>query len=116
MEITTELLQTIRQRASQYFVTAFNNGEPDKIIIEPDGSIQAVWRAYSREYDDDCEYISVEKLSADLDEVYKERVKKEEERQRIESEKRRIDAIRREEQEKERRRTEYLKLKKEFDK
>lgn len=114
-QITPELLQTIRKRAVQYCVAAYNNGEPDEIHIEEDGTLRARWFAYNRGYDDDYEYFSVDKLAADLDEVYAERKRKEEDERKKQEEYNRQQQKLRTEREREERRRKYNELKKEFE-
>ena len=114
-QITSELLQTIYNRAVQYCVVAYNNGEPDEIHIEEDGSLKAKWSAYNRNYDDDYEYFGVDKLTADLNEVYAERKKKEDEERKKQEEYNRQQERLRKERGREERRRKYQKLKKEFE-
>lgn len=114
-QITSELLQTIYKRAVQYCVAAYNNGEPDEIHIEEAGSLKAKWNAYNRDYDDDYEYFGVDKLTADLDEVYAERKRKEEEERKKQEEYNRQQEKFRKEREREERRRKYNELKKEFE-
>lgn len=113
MEITTELLKTIYDRAISYAIAKYGN-EPDRIEINEDGSIEARWWAHDRYNEDDVETFSAENLTQDLDEVAKERADKWEQeriarinRQKIEDEQRAI-------RDKAQRKSQYLQLKKEF--
>lgn len=114
-QITTELLQTIYERAIQYTIARYGN-EPDRIEVNPDGMITARWidSRWGEVYED-TQYISAENLTEDLDAVAKER-KEKEEQERIKR-----DAYNKEQErkrnklEKEKRKQEYLKLKKEFE-
>ena len=112
--MNTDNLLTVYKRATQYCVAAYGK-EPDEIHIEEDGGLKAVWWAYSRDHEEECEYFYSEKLTDDLDAVYNERKKKEEEnrikQEAYNKEQQKI----RERQDKERRKAEYLKLKKEFE-
>jgi hypothetical protein len=115
-EITSELLQTIYNRAIQYAIAA-KGSAPDYINLEDDGRLNATWETYWRgdtEYEHI--YIAGENLSDDLDAVAEKR--------KIDEEKQRQDAMirakeeqkRREENEKENRRRQFLKLQAEFGK
>lgn len=110
--MNTEQLQTMYKRAMEYCVAA-HGSEPDYLRIEDNGDLAGVWIGYDN--DNTSEYFSPELLTADLDEVYAERKKRQDET----IEKQRFESIEREKrykaQEKERRKQEYLKLKKEFE-
>jgi hypothetical protein len=114
MEITTELLQTLYNRANQFAITKYGS-EPDSLSLQSDGTIEAKWTHYSR-CGDESEYetITAEDLTADLDEVAEQRRKQEEEarikREEYEKEQKRL----REEREKNDRKRQYETLKKEF--
>ena len=115
MNITTEDLKVIYDRAVQYHIAKYGS-EPDSINIDENGGLTAETSSYccgSTEYD--YEYFSVEDLSADLDELVEYRKRKEEqarlERQRIRQE----EEIAQQKREKERRLADYHKLKKEFE-
>lgn len=116
MEITQELLETIYQRANQFAIANYSNGEPDSLQLQSDGTIQAEWVSYGRcgDRDIDTEYISATDLTADLDEVAKQRREREAEtkkkQQEYDAEQKRI----REAREKEQRRQKFEELKKEF--
>ncbi len=114
MEITSELLKTIYTRANQYCFAKYGK-EADKIQIDEYGNIEAMWYSRYNGSDDDYETITPENLSADLDEVAKQRAIEEEaqrERERIRQVQQQKE---REAQQLQRRRDEYLKLKKEFE-
>jgi len=112
MEITTSYLKTIYDRAIAY-ATAKYGSEPDEIKFTDEGEIRVSWTDYGGG-ELDFEYITAENLTADLDEVIKERAERLErerlasiERQRIENENRLI-------REKAERKAQYLRLQKEF--
>ena len=100
----------------QYCVAKFG-GEPDELHLLEDGSFRVIYgkSCMRGEYYEDEYYFEESCLTHDLDSVYEERKKAEEEakeRQRIEIEIREREIKR---QEKEQRKKEYLKLKKEFE-
>ena len=113
--MTTELLQTIYNRAMQYCHAKFGK-EADELHIIDDGSFKVIWGESCRgQYYEDEQYFGVECLSADLDAVYAERKQLEEEarlKQQKENEKRDRERKQRETEE---RKQQYLKLKKEFE-
>lgn len=113
--MNTDNLSNIYKRAIQYCVAAYSNGEPDEIHIEENGGLKAKWWASRRDYDDDYEYFDVEKLTDDLDKVYEDRKKREAEQLAIRIQQNKEIEQKRLEQDKERRKQEYLKLKKEFE-
>ncbi len=107
-------LVTIYKRAMQYCVAKFGE-EPNELHLLEDGSFKVVYHKYCRgEYTEE-EYFDSDCLTQDLDSVYEERKKAEEEA----IEKQRIENLKREEQRKQReleeRKQQYLKLKKEFE-
>lgn len=111
--MTTDQLLTLYKRAIQYCVAYYGKGEPDEIRLEEDGNLSAKW-TYRQYEEDDYEYFSIDKLTSNLDEIYKER-KDKEEQDRIKAQKHQQEQkVIREQLEKERRRSEYEKLKKEF--
>jgi hypothetical protein len=116
MEITTDLLKTIKQRATQFAITKFGS-EPDRMEIEDNGTLYCKWIHYGRcgDVDEETEYITAENLTEDLDAVAAERVKRLEEerikREAYENAQKRI----REERERDERKRQYEKLKLEFD-
>lgn len=114
-QITSELLQTIYDRAKQYALTKYGE-EPDRIEIDSDGTITVRFIDYRcGEIDENTEYIVAENLSEDLDDVAKVR-KEKEEQERIKREEYNKEQERlRKEREKETRRQNYLKLKEEFE-
>ncbi len=114
-QITTELLQTIYERANQYVITKYGK-EPDRIELDTDGMITARFIDYRcGEVDEDTEYVSAENLTEDLDAVANERKQKEEaERIKRDAYNKEQEKLRNE-REKERRKQDYLKLKKEFE-
>jgi len=114
-KITTELLIAIYNRASQYALTKYGT-VPDDIKIDEDGNIIAEWHDYHcGEHSTESEYISADNLTEDLDIVAAQR-KERLEKERIANEIRQKEINRRyEEQQKERRKQEYLKLKREFE-
>ncbi len=99
----------------QYCIAAYGS-EPYRITIEENGKLCACWEHYYRgETDYEYEYFSPELLSEDLVHVYEERKKREEEA-KIKAEKERIEKQKLyDAQQKEKRKQEYLKLKKEFE-
>jgi hypothetical protein len=114
MEITTELLQIIYQRALQFAITRFGS-EPDRLELDGE-SIKAVWEHYRcGDVDVETEYISAENLTEDLDAVYQKRLQEEEER-RIAAQKKRLQEEEdRRVREKQQRYANYLELRKEFE-
>jgi hypothetical protein len=108
-------LITIYKRAMQYCVAKFG-GEPDELHLLEDGSFKAVNYVYwGGEEEKEEYYFDQSCLTQDLDSVYEERKKVEEEareKQRIENEKREAE---RKIREKNKRKEQYLKLKKEFE-
>jgi len=88
----------------------------EELHVLPDGKLQGKWSNYQyNDYDYWFHEFSVEDLSKDLDQIYKERKEIEE----AEAEMKRQESIKREQdrqqQEKEERRRQYLELKKEFE-
>jgi hypothetical protein len=114
-QITTELLQTICERANQYAIIKYGR-EPDRIELYADGMITARFIDYRcGEEDEGTKDISAENLTEDLDAVAKEQKEKEEqERIKRDAYNKEQEKIRRE-REKQKRKAEYLKLKKEFE-
>jgi len=112
---TTEQLQNFYKQAMQYCVAAYGS-EPDRITIEEDGTLHACWEHYHcGETEYEYEYISPESLSEDLEELYNKR-KEEEEKARVKAEQERLERQKiYDTQQKEKRKQEYLKLKKEFE-
>jgi hypothetical protein len=112
MEITTEQITTILERLNRYCIAKYDGERPDRFELDNNG-INAVWVDWEG---CDCAsaYIKPEDLNTDLDEVVRLR-KKQEEKERIkkEAEDKRI-RLYNEEIMTEKRRQEYLKLKKEF--
>ena len=115
MNYTTEDLDNIYKQAVQFAMVKYEGREPDRLELHGDSIIRAVWTAYRREEDDEYIYVSMKDLTKDLEEVYNERKKEE----AIAAEKRKLDEIRKKHQydqeQKEKRKREYEKLKKEFD-
>lgn len=114
MEITTELLKMLYERATQFAITKYGS-EPDSLRFQSDGTIEAAWTHYSRCGDEtDYESITADDLTADLDVIAEERRNREEEarikRDEYEKEQKRL----REENEKNARKRQYETLKREF--
>ena len=116
MEITEELLKTIRDRVEQVFV-AKTKHKPDNIEMYADGSfyVSKTWNISYGGTETIGELIVASDLVADLDEmvrIRKEEEDKEADRQLILEKERklRFDQI-----QKNNRKIEYLKLKKEFE-
>lgn len=113
---TTEQLHSLYKQVMQYCVAAYNE-EPYTFDILESGEIEVFYSDYvgRGEYETRNYIIQPESLSQDLEEVYNERKKKEEEvrikckQEEIERQKL-YDA-----QQKEKRKQEYLKLKQEFE-
>lgn len=112
MELTSELLRTIYIRANQFCFAKYGK-EADRLHIDEYGNIEAMW--YGRERgDEDYETITTEMLTADLDEVAKQR-EIENEIQRTKERIRQAERDKqREEQQRQQRKADYLRLKKEF--
>ncbi len=112
-EITSEFLETLYCRAKQFAITKWGK-EPDRVIIDSNGTLTAIFDGYERG-DEDYETIRVEDLTSDLDAIAKERAEKLEQerikREAYNKEQERLRSIR----EKEQRKQQYLKLKKEFE-
>lgn len=116
MEITSELLKTIRERLEQVFL-AKTGCELDDISMYEDGSFYCskTWNVSYGGTETEGKHITAEDLTADLDDMIKVR-KAEEEVKRQEDEKRqKANNDRRRRIEKEKRKAEYDKLKKEFE-
>jgi hypothetical protein len=113
---TKEELIKFYNRIEQYSINAYGD-KPDKIQIYEDGTIYAIFGGYSYgEYEESSIEITLENLTEDLDEVAKKRKEKEEAeriQREIEEKKRKLE---RERIEKAERKSQYLKLKKEFEK
>jgi hypothetical protein len=114
MEITSELLELIEERAKQVSQAKFG-ATPDKVILEG-GSIKLIFENYccgSADYE--SEYIGAEELLEDLDVIVQKakeaKIKQQEEAQRRLEKIRQQEAERKEQQERET----YLTLKKKFD-
>jgi hypothetical protein len=115
MEITTELIRTIYDRAEQYAIAKYGE-KTYRVQLLDDGSISLVFGC-SRygEWEESSDEIEAKMLSADLDELAKQR-KEEEEKQRIETLRiQEENRIRDEKRRKEQRRIEFINLKKEFE-
>jgi hypothetical protein len=99
----------------QYCVAKFDK-EPDELHLLENGTFKVIYSKNNRgEYYEDEEYFNDSCLSQDLDAVYEERKKAEEEqreKQCIENEK--WESVKRE-RAKEQRKEQYLKLKQEFE-
>jgi hypothetical protein len=114
--ITDKLLETIFNRANQYALTKWNNGEPDRLELQNNGIILAVWESYRcGETEIDYETITSENLTEDLDEVAKERQIKLAEQRRIQEEENKKREVLRKQREYDERKRKYLELKKEFE-
>jgi hypothetical protein len=110
MEITSELLQTIEDRASEVGNIKFGS-YPERVIVEG-GSIILRYENYCcGSYEYEHEYISVEELTEDLD-IIREKAKKEKEK-RIEEDRLKREKIAQQEKERkeEQEKNTYLQLK-----
>lgn len=115
MEITTDLLRTIRNRVDQYCLAKYN-AEPCDITIDDDGIIHVDIGDYFRgEWDGQSYEISAEDLTTDLDVLIKVRIQKERMEQELRREKEIAQRIQKEEEAKRNRYAKYLQLKKEFE-
>jgi hypothetical protein len=116
MQITTEQLITLYQRVEQYYIAKFGK-TADYISLESDGTFHCYREEYCCGDTDrfDELYISPEVLNDDLDKLVELRKLEEEKRRLAQLEKNRIEKENREFREKEKRKAEYLKLKKEFE-
>lgn len=112
MEITTELLKTLYDRTHQYCIAKYGS-QPDTIRIEDDGSLCVIYDGYERG-DEEYHYFSPEELTSDLDALATERIEKEKQEKIKQEAYQKEQQIIRDENEKQRRKSEYLKLKKEF--
>lgn len=112
-EITSEFLKSLYNRANQFVITKFGS-EPDRITIDCDGTLTAIFDGYERG-DEVYETIKAEDLTSDLDAVAKERAEKLEQerikREAYNKEQERLKAIR----EKQERKKQFLILKEEFE-
>lgn len=112
-QITSDFLETLYGRANQFAITKWFK-EPDRITIDSDGTLTAIFDGYERG-DEEYETIRAEDLTSDLDAIAKERAEKlEQERIKREvynKEQERLRVIRENEQRKQL----YLKLKQEFE-
>lgn len=112
MEITSDLIKTIYERSKQFSLAGYAKN-PDDIILYDDGDIVLKYYGYENDYD--TETIAATDLTCDLEPVILER-KEREAKEQIERENQRIIYEKRyNKQKKEQRRSEYLKLKKEFE-
>lgn len=113
MEITKEILETIRNRVNQYCHVKYKE-EPCEIKIKEDDTIEVVYHKYARgSYTDEYE-IKVSELTRDLDEVHAERKEAEVKAEKARQAERKKDREARELRELEQRRRKYNELKKEF--
>jgi hypothetical protein len=112
MEITSELLDIIQERAEEVAKAKYGS-YPDKVILS-DGGIEVRWE-YWYSSENESEYLSAEELSGDLDTI----VQKAKEFREQQQEQERLKKLRIEQQDKERKeeqdRNLYLTLKKKFD-
>ena len=114
-EISIETLKAIRNRAVEYALAKYGS-TPDRIEISEEYEIRAIFETSCRgEWSEDTEYFDVDCLTANLDEVYAERKRLEDERKEKERLERERQNIEREKREKNERRQQYEKLKKEFE-
>jgi len=114
-EITTELLELIYKRALQYCNAKYGS-EPHELHIQDDGSLKVIYGSYTRgEYDEEEYYFNADCLITDLDAIYAERKRNEEEERKKEEDRYRREQEAREIREKEQRRKRYEELKKEFE-
>jgi hypothetical protein len=115
MKHTTELLQSLYNQATQYALAKYGT-IPDAIIVQSDGTISAKWSYYScGSWEDDYEYFTAENLDESLEAIAEER-RRNEELARIAKIKQDEENEKRWKQEaKNKRKAEYLKLKKEFE-
>lgn len=110
-----ENLTTIYNRAMQYCVAKFGK-EPDELHLLADGSFKVIYGNSCRgEYYEDEQYFEESCLTQDLDSVYEERKKAEQEAQEKQRLKNEEERIKREQRDRENRRDQYLKLKREFE-
>jgi len=115
MEITLELLKTIRDRVEQVFL-AKQNAKPHSIQMYEDGSFYC-YHEYPISYSGTDlieDYITVEELKSDLDELVKIRKQKEEEEQKERERLYEENRVKYEKQQYEQKLVEYNRLKKEL--
>jgi len=114
MNITSEIISTIYERAFQYYL-ALKGYEPDSIRVESDGTITCVYTTYCcGESDSDYDTIYAHNLTEDLDEVVNKRKIAEEIKRQEDLVRRQKEEIERQEREKRNRKEQYERLKKEF--
>ena len=114
--MTQKQLQSIYKQAVEYCRAKFGGKEPDKISITDLGGFEAMYEEYRfGDWETTHEYFTVDDLSSDLEEVYNQRKKEEEEKLRLIKLKQIEDKKRFDEFAKRQRHSEYLNLKKEFE-
>lgn len=115
MNITEDIIQAIYTRANEYAVIKFG-GEPDRIELYEDGTINARYFSYHCGQQDEESYtITAEMLTEDLEVVAAQR--------KLELENKRIEQLKQQKErelqqtriDKQRRKEQYEKLKKEFE-
>ena len=114
MEITQELLETIYTRANQYCLARYGK-VADRVIINELGDIEAMWYPRCFNGDEEYETITADKLTADLDEVAKEREAENARIREFEKQRQINLQLQRDAEKLVRDRAEYLRLKKQFE-
>jgi len=116
MEITEELLKTIRERLEQVYF-AKTNSKPDTIEMYDDGSYYCseTWNVSYGGTETRGEHITAKDLTADLDEMVVIRKVKEEVEKQEQEKRQKANNLRYKREEKAKREAEYNKLKKEFE-
>lgn len=114
MNITTEDLKVLYERAEQYSIAKFGKNF-ERLHIDERGVLELRWSGYERGDDDNLEYVEPEDLTQDLDILVAERKAKEEQERIRKAE---LDEIAKQKHaawEKSNRKAQYLKLKQEFE-
>ena len=114
MEITTELIQSIYNRAKEHARATFDK-EPDYIRVLHDGNLEVVYTYYGNNDENEYYEITAENLTEDLEEIAKKRLAEQAERRRLADIKRQEEKEKQLVRDKENRKAQYLQLKKEFE-
>lgn len=117
LEFTTEMMKVLSGRINEHCHARFGS-MPDRIQIEEDGTIRVTWfstHPYSCESDNDEEWIKIEDLKSDLDELAAKRQEELKLKAKKDEEYRKQLEVQRKKEEKEQRRIQYNQLKKEFE-
>jgi hypothetical protein len=116
-QFTSEMLKTIYDMTISY-MKAKHDIDPDSIRIDEYGNIEAVYERYlgCGDYENETYLIDADELNnMDLDELTRQRLEKAEKEKLERIERQKKEEEQRQRREKEQRKTQYLKLKQEFE-